>query len=225
MTVTVEIELATLDDLPTLAIIQRLAYESETISNFAWKTPSAEIKGGFYRARIEERFNDPEALLYKAVSPETGKILGFICLTLEKAVQDATSTSQNPTVKLSPTAAAFQQFMGHMHVDFVMKTGAEMEALKSATVEKDEHYCKSWYWSPTVAVMTPMSDEVLTVNGQIYLHLPLSRHPKGMVLAPNFSSTVVILPLKRHFVPGLSHFPVLIAYMPDSVSKMSRFMT
>ena len=135
---TIVIQRAEITDLPALAEINRLAYSRETISMFAFTNWPAETDMfNFFESRLEERFKSPGSQIFKAVSAE-GEILGFVCWSLE---------DDNETVPIltkpvpNPIAAAVQQMPAGLDMDFVLRTGAEVEQLKEL-MKGSRHYCK-----------------------------------------------------------------------------------
>lgn len=137
----VTIERACQDDLPALAEINRLSYCRETVAQFAFKDwPDDKNMFEFFEARVSERFEHPATQVFKAVEKATDKILGFVCLTLEKGNEVGVG-AQKPTTDISPTAKIIQQLPPYMDREFVLKSGAEIEEMKSL-MKGGEHYCK-----------------------------------------------------------------------------------
>lgn len=129
------------DDLPALAEINRLAYCRETTAQFAFKNwPDDANMLEFFEARLAERLQNSGTQVFKAVDTATSNILGFVCLTLEKD-KEAGVGSQEPALEITPTAKIMQQLPSYLNHDFVLKSGAEVEEMKSL-MEGGEHYCK-----------------------------------------------------------------------------------
>lgn len=129
------------DDLPALVEINRLAYCRETTAQFAFKDwPDETNMSEFFKARLAERFEHPSTQVFKAVDTATNTILGFVCLTLEEG-NEARNGSQKPAMEMTPTAKVMQQLPPYMDHEFVLKTGAEIEEMKSH-MGGGEHYCE-----------------------------------------------------------------------------------
>lgn len=129
------------DDLPAMVEINRLAYCRETTAQFAFKDwPDETNMSGFFKARLSERFGHTDTQVFKAVDTATNMILGFVCLTLEKG-NEAGNGSQKAATELTPTAKVMQQLPPYMDHEFVLKTGAEIEEMKSRMGD-GEHYCE-----------------------------------------------------------------------------------
>ncbi|KAJ4416988.1 hypothetical protein N0V82_006437 [Gnomoniopsis sp. IMI 355080] len=134
---------ARLDDLPALAEINRAAYYRETIAQFAFKDwPDKENMFEFFKARLAERFSHTNSQVFKATDTTTGAVSGFICLTLEGAGKEQVGVAaQEPSPGATPTAKVMQQLPSYFNREFVVKTGAEVEQMKSL-MDGEEHYCK-----------------------------------------------------------------------------------
>lgn len=132
---------AGLEDLPALAEINRAAYYQETIAQFAFKNwPDKANMFDFFKARLAERFSHANSQIFKAIDTATGFISGFICLTLEGAGKEPVGVAaQEPAPDLTPTAKMMQQIPPYFNQEFVVKTGAEVEQLKSL-MNGEEHY-------------------------------------------------------------------------------------
>lgn len=94
----------------------------------------------FFKARLAERFENSGTQVFKAVDTTTSTILGFVCLTLEK-YKEAGIGSQEPAMDITPTAMIMQQLPSYLSHEFVLKSGAEVEGMKSL-MGSGEHYCK-----------------------------------------------------------------------------------
>lgn len=146
----VTIAKASLDDLPALAEINRLAYCRETIAQFAFKDwPDDKNMFEFFKARLAERFDHPATQVFKAVDTATSTISGFICLTLEKGKEVGVG-AQKPATDMTPTAKIMQQLPPYMNHKFVLESGAEIEKMKSLMGGEKEHYCKCLAGFPKV---------------------------------------------------------------------------
>ncbi|KAG6364632.1 hypothetical protein INS49_006235 [Diaporthe citri] len=111
------------DDLPALAEINRLAYCRETTAQFAFKDwPDDASMLEFFKARLAERFENSGTQVFKAVDPATSTILGFVCLTLEQD-KEAGIESQEPALKITPTAKIMQQLPPYLNHEFVLRAG------------------------------------------------------------------------------------------------------
>lgn len=137
----VTITRARCDDLPALVEINRLAYCRETTAQFAFKDwPDETNMSEFFNARLAEHFEHSGTQVFKAVDTAINTILGFVCLTLEKG-NEAGNRYQKPATEVTPTAKIMQQLPPYMDHEFVLKTGAEIEAMKSRMGD-GEHYCE-----------------------------------------------------------------------------------
>ncbi|KUI64391.1 hypothetical protein VM1G_12078 [Cytospora mali] len=115
--------------------------DRETIAQFAFKDwPDKDNMSDFFKARLTERFAHLNTQVFKATDTTTRCILGFICLTLEGAKEVQVGVgSQEPAPDLTPTAKMMQQIPPYFNQEFVVKTGAEVEQMKSL-MEGEEHY-------------------------------------------------------------------------------------
>ena len=137
-----EIVLAHADiaDLPVLAEINRLSYLPETAAQFAFKNwPDEAGMLKIFTARVKERFDHPDTLIFKAIDTTIGEIVGFVCWTLENGEQNKPDVGGPlPT----PTATATHQMPAELNINFIMTTGAEIEKLRGQ-MEGMNHYCGS----------------------------------------------------------------------------------
>ena len=127
---------ATISDLPVLADINRLAYLPETTAQFAFTNwPDEADMLEFFTGRVHERLNDADTQVFKAVEIATGKILGFVCWTLERG---------NEGLQLQgfgEAAASHQSPPPFLNMKFIMASGADIESLKSL-MKGSRHYCE-----------------------------------------------------------------------------------
>lgn len=144
-------------DLLALVEINRLAYCRETTAQFAFKDwPDETNMTEFFKARLAERFEHSGTQVFKAVDTATNTILGFVCLTLEKG-NEAGNGSQRPATEMTPTAKVMQQLPPYMDHEFVLKTGTEIEAMKSRMGD-GEHYCELLYDFPSHGFSDTLAD-------------------------------------------------------------------
>jgi hypothetical protein len=126
------------DDLPAIAEVNRAAYSDELPSRFAhnnWQDEKHMCM--FFKGRLSSRFQDPATQVFKAVDPNTQKIVGFACWTLESAAE------AGPT----PTSKMVQQMPPSMNKDFIIAVGSEIEQLREH-MKNEEHYC-TFFFSPS----------------------------------------------------------------------------
>lgn len=90
---------------------------------------------------MTELFAHASTQIFKATDTTTGCILGLICLTYEGAKGEVGVGFQERAPDLTPTARVMQQIPPYFNQDFVVKTGAEVEQLKSL-MGGQEHYCE-----------------------------------------------------------------------------------
>jgi hypothetical protein len=111
---------ATLDDLPTLAEINRAAYSDELASRFAhknWRDATSMLH--FYSTRLSIRLRSPTTQIFKAVDASSQQTLGFICWTLEEAGGEA----------VAPTTQVVAQTPSALNMDFVVAAMKVMNPL------------------------------------------------------------------------------------------------
>ena len=130
---------ASVDDLPALAEINRLAYTPETIAMFAFKNWPDEINmRNFFMARLKDRISGHDTEVFKAVNPVTNEIFGFVCWTLED--KDEVKSGFAEPVPNSTVIAALQM-PDFLNVDFLVTTGKEVNEMKKL-MSGSKHYCK-----------------------------------------------------------------------------------
>jgi hypothetical protein len=130
---------ASIDDLPRLAEINRLAYTPETIAQFAFINWPDEVNMRvFSTERVKQRLIHPDTQVFKAVDRATAEIVGFVCWTLEESDQEKLDSVKS---RPDPTSAAIQQIPSFLNMDFVVTTGAEIEGLKEL-MKEGKHYCR-----------------------------------------------------------------------------------
>jgi hypothetical protein len=127
------ISLASRDDLPALAEVNRSGYSSELPSRFAHKNwTDTSFMLNFFKGRLAARFDHRGTQVFKASDANTGEIVGLACWTREDATSDADQT---------PTGAVIQQMPPHVNVDFIKAVGAEVEQLRDL-MKGEDHYCE-----------------------------------------------------------------------------------
>ncbi|KAH8892583.1 acyl-CoA N-acyltransferase [Thozetella sp. PMI_491] len=140
------ITVASREDLPALAEINRAAYSRETISRFGWKNwPDEKNMLAFLTSRIAQRLDQPRSKIFKASDPDSGNIYGFVIFTLENAPAAAESVKQ-PVVDVSATAA--QNLSEFMNMDFLAYMQKEMGKLRSDLMEEQHYYLSAFAVSP-----------------------------------------------------------------------------
>ena len=130
---------ATVDDLPVLAEINRLAYLSETVAQFAFTDwPAEETMRTFFTARVQERLRHSATQVWKAALPTAQGIVGLVWWTLEHTQDDLRGLSEP---NATPTTAAVSQMPPGLNLELVQTGGTEVEAMKDL-MQGMEHYCK-----------------------------------------------------------------------------------
>ena len=133
----------TASDLLLLADVNRLAYQSETAAQYAFKdwTDKSNMLN-FFTAGIQERLSDSNCQVIKAMDAITGEIVGFVCCTLEFGTEGKPELGDTaPT----PTAVATKQMSFGLNKDFIMITKANMESPKQH-MKDTKHYCGLQLW-------------------------------------------------------------------------------
>lgn len=140
--VEIKLEVASLDDLPSLAEINRQAYTPELSAQIAFtRWPDVENMRIFFTARVRERLLDTGTQVFKAVDVLTGNITGFVCWTLETGEEEKPGVGESMGKKPDPTQHAIQQIPDFLNMEFVMASGAEIEQLMQL-MKGRKHYCK-----------------------------------------------------------------------------------
>ncbi|KAH8882059.1 hypothetical protein GQ53DRAFT_847839 [Thozetella sp. PMI_491] len=118
-----------------MAKINQAAYARETISQFALKHwPDEQNMLAFMSTRLGERLAHPQSQVFKATDPDSGKIYGFVCFTLENGSEGGAEP-----VAANPMGAAIKQLGQFMNLDFVMAMQMGLEQMKSGLMN-DKHY-------------------------------------------------------------------------------------
>ncbi|KAI1261774.1 acyl-CoA N-acyltransferase [Xylariaceae sp. FL1019] len=133
-------------DIPRLAEISRRTFLQELPSTIAYN-PSAD-KGGqgllaFFEDRLEGRWDQPYAEVFKAVDEDQGDILGFVIWQREY-VND-TQPDRQPANVVEKTPQPLPSFM---NADFLVATGAEVSVLKTHMKNEDHFYVNSFAVDP-----------------------------------------------------------------------------
>ena len=135
----INIRHATPADISVLADLNRLAYLRETIAMFVFTNwPAPEGMKKFFTARMTDRFNHPETLIFKAVNPSTGDILGFICWTLERKGEEEGGFPEPGT---APRAVGAQAASVGLNMDFLVYLTQPIDQMKTH-MKGSDHYCK-----------------------------------------------------------------------------------
>ncbi|KAI1815145.1 acyl-CoA N-acyltransferase [Poronia punctata] len=130
-TMSTVISLASREDLPALAEVNRTAYSLELPSRFAHKNwQDKNYMFNFLKGRLAVRFDHPGTQVFKAVDPATDKIVGFACWTLEVPKEE---------VEPTPTGKMVQKMPPTMNFEFIKTVGAEIEQLRDH-MKGEEHY-------------------------------------------------------------------------------------
>ncbi|TRX89945.1 hypothetical protein FHL15_009217 [Xylaria flabelliformis] len=131
------IALASREDLPALAEVNRSAYSQELPSRFAHKNwTDVNSMFHFFKARLAARFDHVGTQVFKAFEPDSGKIAGFACWTHETA-----AASNNEVDRRTPTGTMIQKMPPTVNVEFMKTVGAEIEQLREH-MKGEEHYCR-----------------------------------------------------------------------------------
>ena len=92
----------------------------------------------FFTALMRDRFNHPETLIFKAVSPSSGGTLGFICWTLEHKSDEKGGFPEPGT---DPAAVGAQAASVGVNMDFLLYLTQPIDQMKTH-MKGSDHYCK-----------------------------------------------------------------------------------
>ncbi|KAI1744763.1 acyl-CoA N-acyltransferase [Xylaria scruposa] len=128
---TFTIALASREDLPALAEVNRSAYSLELPSRFAHKNwADVNYMFNFFKGRLVARFDHVGTQVFKAFDPDNGEIVGFACWTHETASNEVDQT---------PTGTMIQKMPPTVNVEFMKTVGTEIEQLRGH-MKGEEHY-------------------------------------------------------------------------------------
>lgn len=135
----ITLERATEADLPRLAELHRLAYMHDLAAMCAFTNwPAEKEMYQFFADVIKPTLHDPNTIVTKALSIETGEILGFMTLVFNDGSENLQAPAQATP---APTNSTVQNESSCLKADFVEISTREVKRLKSYMKGK-KHYCK-----------------------------------------------------------------------------------
>ncbi|MCJ1324659.1 hypothetical protein MMC10_001321 [Thelotrema lepadinum] len=138
----VEITVATLDDLPSLAEINRLAFMRECTAQIVFPSwPDENNMRKLFIASLQDELLNPHTQIFKAVETTTGEMLGFIGLTLEQGQEDKSESEES---KPDSLAESMKEMAPSLNMPFIMAMGAASTALKHHRAGTEHHYECTW---------------------------------------------------------------------------------